>query len=176
MGADAVAEIAAAARKTRAAGSARVHMVVFTDPPPDPDHDVSSAYEGVTDLARRRTRVAQREIGRWSVALQERIVERWPWLEAILDDEDDHDEALTVGMVYIGTQAFFGSDEGGWRAIDEGEVDAPARHRADPVWILEVLSRVDGAHARGSEEVAGAPCTRAASAGPPGRGTRAINA
>ena len=63
MGTDAVAEIAAAARTTRAAGSARVHARVFTDPPQPPDRDVSSALDGVTDLERWRTRIVERETG-----------------------------------------------------------------------------------------------------------------
>jgi hypothetical protein len=159
VGTDAVAEIAAAARTTRAAGSARVHARVFTDPPLPPARDVSSARDGVTDLTRWRTRVVEREIGRWWETLEERIVRRWPWLEDA-EDEDDEDEPLTMDMVYIGTKAFFGTDEGGWRGSDEGDVDAPGRHRADPVWIIEVLRQVDGAHARGSDEVAAAPCKR----------------
>jgi hypothetical protein len=160
MGANAVAEIAAATRATRAAGSARVHARVFTDPPQPPDRDVGSLCEGVTDLARWRTRVVQRNLSGFWEALEKRVVKRWPWLEDFADDEDDDDEPLTMGMVYIGTKGFFGTDKGGWRASEEGDVDAPARHRADPVWIVEVLARVDGAHARGSDEVAGAPCTR----------------
>lgn len=113
MGTDAVAEIAAAARTTRAAGSARVHARVFTDPPLPPERDVSSARDGVTDLTRWRTRVVEREIGRWWETLEERIVRRWPWLEDA-EDEDDDDEPLTMDMVYIGTKGFFGTDEGGW--------------------------------------------------------------
>jgi hypothetical protein len=159
VGTDAVAQVAAAARATRAAGSARVHARVFTDPPLPPARDVSSAREGVTDLARWRTRVVERDIGRWWETLEERIVGRWPWLEDVADDEDD-DEPLTMGMIYIGTKGFFGTDEGGWRASDQGDVDAPGRHTADPVWIMEVLGQVDGAHARGSDEVAAAPCMR----------------
>jgi hypothetical protein len=129
VGTDAVAEIAAAVRTTRAAGSARVHGRVFTDPPPPPERDVSSVLDGVTDLARRRTRVVHRDVGGWWEALEDRLVGRWPWLE------DDDGEPLTMGMVYIGTQGFFGTDEGGWHASDQGDADAPARHRADPVWI-----------------------------------------
>jgi hypothetical protein len=161
MGTDAVAEIAAAARTTRAAGSARIHARVFTDPPRPPDRDISSARDGVTDLERRRTRVVQREIGRWWDALEERIVGRWPWLEDVGEDPEG-DAPLTMGMAYIGTKGFFGTDEGGWRASDEGDVDAPGRHRADPVWIVEVLDQVDGAHKRGSHEVEGDLCTRLA--------------
>jgi hypothetical protein len=159
VGTDAVAEIAAAARTTRAAGSARVHARTFTDPPRPPDGDVSFGKEGVTDLARWRTRVVQRELGGWWDGLEKRIVERWPWLEDVDDDEDD-DEPLTMGLVYIGTKGFFGTDEGGWHTIDHGDVDAPRRHRADPVWIVEVLGQVDGAHPRGLDEVGGEACRR----------------
>jgi hypothetical protein len=160
VGTDAVAEIAAAARATRAAGSARVHARVFTDPPQPRERDVSSVRDGVTDLARWRTRVVQREIGGWWETLEERIVGRWPWLQDVADDEDDDDESLTMGMVYIGTKGFFGTDEGGWGASGEGDVGAPARHRADPVWIVEVLGQVDGAQPRGRGEVRGEACRR----------------
>jgi hypothetical protein len=160
VGPDAVAEIAAAARTTRAAGSARVHARVFTDPPQPPGRDIRSELDGVTDLERRRTRIVQRDIGRWWTALAERIVGRWPWLEEVVDDEDDDDEPLTMGIVYTGTKGFFGTDEGGWQVSDEGDVDAPAHHRADPVWIVEVLGRVDGAHSRGVDEVGGEACRR----------------
>jgi hypothetical protein len=114
----------------------------------------------VTDLERWRTRIVEREMGRWWTALTDRIVGRWPWLEDVVDDEDADDEPLTMDMVYIGTKGFFGTDEGGWRVSDEGDVDAPARHRADPVWIVEVLGRVDGAHSRGLDEVGGEACRR----------------
>jgi hypothetical protein len=160
VGTDAVAEIATAARATRAAGSARVHARVFTDPPQPPERDVSSVRDGVTDLARWRTRVVEREIGGWWKALGERIVGRWPWLQDVADDEHDDDEPLTMGMVYIGTKGFFGTDEGGWGASGEGDVGAPARHRADPVWVVEVLGKVDGAQPRGRGEVRGEACRR----------------
>jgi hypothetical protein len=158
VGPDAVAEIAAAARATRAAGSARVHARVFTDPPPPPDRDVGSAYEGVTDLAHWRTHVVHRELNGWWDALEERILARWPWLAGVADNDDD--EPLTMNMVYIGTKGFFGTDEGGWRASDEGDVDAPGRHRADPVWIVEVLDQLDGAQPRGFGDVGGEACRR----------------
>jgi hypothetical protein len=101
VGTDAVAEIAAAARTTRAAGSARVHARVFTDPPQPPDRDVSSALDGMTDLERRRTRIVQREIGGWWTALAQRIVGRWPWLEDVVDDGGDDDEPLTIGTTEL---------------------------------------------------------------------------
>ena len=159
MGTDALAEIAAAARATRAAGSARVHARVFTDPPRPPDRDVSSVREGVTDVARWRTHVVQRKLNGWWKALEERIVGRWPWLEDVADEDDD-DEPLTMDTVYIGTKGFFSIDEGGWQAIDEGDVDAPGRQRGDPVWIVEVLGRVDDAQPRGLGEVGGESCRR----------------
>ena len=159
MRTDAVAEIAAAARTTRAAGCARVRARVFTDPPRPPERDVSSEYEGVTDLARRRTRVVDRPIGRWWEALEERMVGRWPWLEDVVGDEDD-DEPLTMSTVYAGTKLFVGTDDGGWRASEQGDVGAPGRHTADPVWIVEVLDQIDGAQPRGVGEVGGERCRR----------------
>jgi hypothetical protein len=127
--------------------------------PRPPERDVSSAYEGVTDLARWRTRVVYRDLNGWWGALEERIVGRWPWLEDVANDDDD-DEPLTMDMVYIGTKGFFGTDEGGWRPSDQGDVDAPGRQRADPVWIVEVLCRVDAAQPRGLGELGGAACRR----------------
>ena len=111
-------------------------------------------------MARWRTRVVHRNLNGWWKALEERVVGRWPWLRDIADDEDDDDEPLTMDMVFIGTKDFFGTDEGGWRASDQGDVDAPARHRADPVWIVEVLRRVDGAQPRCLGEVGGEACGR----------------
>jgi hypothetical protein len=40
------------------------------------------------------------------------------------------------------------------------DVDAPGRHRADPLWIVEVLRQVDGAQPRGLGEVGGESCRR----------------
>jgi hypothetical protein len=147
-------------RARRGRRAPRACTRAFTDPPQPPDRDVSSALDGVTDLERWRTRIVEREMGRWWTALTDRIVGRWPWLEDVVDDEDADDEPLTMDMVYIGTKGFFGTDEGGWRVSDEGDVDAPARHRAGPVWIVEVLGRVDGAHSRGLDEVGGEACRR----------------
>jgi hypothetical protein len=92
--------------------------------PRPPERDVSSAYEGVTDLARWRTRVVYRDLDGWWGALEERIVGRWPWLEDVANDDDD-DEPLTMDMVYIGTKRFFGTDEGGWRPSDQAMSTRP---------------------------------------------------
>jgi hypothetical protein len=92
---------------------------VFTDPPRPSERDISSAYKGVTDLARWRTRVAYRDLNGWWEALEERIVGRWPWLEDVADDEDD-DEPLTMGMVYIGTRG----SSGPMRAAGEQAIKA----------------------------------------------------
>jgi hypothetical protein len=80
VGSEAVEEIAAAARTTLAAGSARVRERVFSDPPRstpfDIDFDFDVVKEGVTDLARRRTRVEQ-SMTAWE-GLSERLLKRFP--------------------------------------------------------------------------------------------------
>jgi hypothetical protein len=157
VGAHAVDEIAAAARTTLAAGSARVHGRIFHDPPRPPETDLGSRFQGVTDLARHRTRVEQRFSGHCWGALDELLVERFPWLGDVEGDADDVPESMT--MVYAGTRRFFGDDRG-WYSVGEGDVQARRRHEADPVWIVEVLGRVDGAEERAADDVRGEPCRR----------------
>jgi hypothetical protein len=87
----AVEEIAAAARRTLPAGSARVHVRAFHDPPGPVARDLGFVQEGVTDLARRRTRVEHRFSGRGWDATVEGFVEHFPWF-----DEDDGSAWMTM--------------------------------------------------------------------------------
>src|SRR4051812_34703565 len=98
VGTQAVEEITAAARTTLAAGSARVHARVFSDPPRPPDRDRGSGRGGVTDCARRRTRVEQRSTGRGWESIGARLVERWPWLEEIDGGEQDGEDDEPLSM------------------------------------------------------------------------------
>jgi hypothetical protein len=147
-------EIAAAARRTLAAGSARVHVRAFNHPPRPVARDLGFVQEGMTDLVRRRTRVEHRFSGRGWDASVERFVEHFPWF-----DEDGGSASMT--MLYAGTESFFRVDcGGGWRSPCDGDVAAPRRHTADPVWIVEVLCQVDGAEQRAAGEACGESCRR----------------
>src|SRR4051812_19211697 len=85
-------DVREAARRTLAAGTARVCVRRFFDPPQT--HPLVAVMEmtteGVGDLTRRRARLEQLN-HEGADALAERLLSRWPWL----DDEDDDGGSAT---------------------------------------------------------------------------------
>jgi len=141
VGTQAVEEIAAAARTTLAAGSARVRERVFSDPPRSTPFDVDFVKEGVSDLARGRTRVEQSTTA-WQ-ELWERLLQRFPWL-----DEDQEGSSASMTFVYAGTRSYFGDPRRGWCLGGEGDERASCRMAHD---------RAVGLRHRGRHRAAGHP-------------------
>jgi hypothetical protein len=144
-------EVAAAAKATLASGAARVRHRWFFEPATPRFDRFLSTQEGVTDFARRRTRI-ERHVGPSVVDdLATRMIERYPWLE---DDEEDREPSA---IVLAGTASYFGGP-GRWKAHPDGDVHARERSRMDPAWIVEVLERADEVTARGEDVVRDVPC------------------
>jgi hypothetical protein len=149
-------DVAVAARRTLASGSARVWECTFSDPVPPPERSSAQFAEGVADLANvralMRTTIPPSDFA-------DRLLERFPWLDEAQDDGGDDDAVF----VYSGTAAVLGHGDR-WipLGLQEGDPAAGARVRSDPLWILEALSTVHEAEPRSDdlELVRGDPCRR----------------
>jgi hypothetical protein len=141
--------VAAAARATLGAGSARMWECRFVEPAGPPERSSTQYSEGVADLANVRAEIRVREAPMWSY-FADLILERFPWL----DDGEDGDEELEPTMVYAGTAGFIGN-EGTWMPLGlrTGDPHAGRRMPEDPLWILEALTIVADAAPRGAERV-----------------------
>jgi hypothetical protein len=149
-------EIATAARTTLASATARVWHRSFLDPPEPPLGRFVTTQEGVTDMARRRTRTELEgppKIDEWGA----RLLARYPWLDD--DEEDDEHERSHPTLVYAGTASFFKSG-GRWMVDDEGAETGRTRGPMDPLWIVDVLAHADEAVPRGEDVVRGVSCRR----------------
>ncbi len=114
-------DVAGAARRTLASGSARVWECRFVDPPPG--RSVGRFAEGVADLANVRA-LMRATIPPWDFA--DRLLERFPWLDE--EEDDDDDEAV---FVYAGTAAFLGhGDRWMLLGLKEGDPSAGTRRHA----------------------------------------------
>ncbi len=143
--------VAAAARATIGAGSARVWSCAFGDA-----GEIWMSEEGLSDFRGFRTRTTQADAPAFD-RFVETLEERYPWLR---DDDDDADGPPPV-TVYAGTASFFGSD-GRWTRIADGEASARCRVHSDPAWILDALSQAEiSEFTLGvTEPVRGEPCER----------------
>jgi hypothetical protein len=148
MPADAI--VAAAARATLGAGSARVWACSFSD-----TGEVWMSSEGLSDFAAYRTRTTSTS-GPALEAIVSTLEERFPWLR----DDDEADESPQE-MVYAGLASFFGSGDA-WTVIGDGDSAVRERSHTDPAWILDALSqaRISAFPRDASEPVRGEPCER----------------
>ena len=147
-------DVREAARRTLAAGSARVWTRNFLDPPVS--HPLVATFlmtaEGVADLTRRRVRLEIAESPEMEAALQ-RIASKWPWL-AVEDDDESTDE-VQLATVVIAGRRYVGSGQH-WTLGEHGsQLDNPA-------WILDALAGAGGARRVGREHVRGTACERLA--------------
>jgi hypothetical protein len=150
-------EVATAARTTLASATARVWSGSFFDPSDTRLERFVTSEEGVTDLARRRTRT-EHEMPTKFVEWGARLLERYPWLDDGEADSSERERSRSV-VVYAGTASFYKSGDR-WTAGDDGEQTALARSPRDPLWIVEALVHADEATARGEDVVRGAACQR----------------
>jgi hypothetical protein len=147
-------DVREAARRTLAAGTARVCVRRFFDPPQT--HPLVAVMEmttdGVVDLTRRRARLEQLD-HEGADALAERLLSRWPWLD---DEEGEDDEEIPFVTVFIGGRRYSGYGLR-WVLMDEG---GPAVPPENPIWILDALAGAGTARPLGVEEVRGERCER----------------
>src|SRR5512132_3531667 len=153
-------DVAGAARRTLASGSARVWECRFSEPTAQRGSGAQFAV-GIADLANVRLRVSETPHPAWD-HLADLILERFPWL----DDDDDHEdsnEGEPAVVVHAGTAAFFGGGDL-WFAmgLDKGDPVAGRRRFGDPLWSLEALTNVGETAARSDEPelVRGDACRR----------------
>jgi hypothetical protein len=141
--------VAAAARTTLAAGTARISHGLSLEPPHRRFGRFATAQEGVTDLARRRTRT-DREAPEMLQAWARRLTARWPWL----GEEDEDERAARTTTVYWGRACLVDLGAGRWMAADNG-------HGAlDPLGIVDALAYAEAVDARGDATLRGVACRR----------------
>jgi hypothetical protein len=151
-------DVAGAAQRTLASGSARVWECRFSDPLPPSERSFTRFAEGVADLTKVRVQMRS-TIPPVFDHLEQVLLERFPWLEDV-DEDDDEDEPVTV---YAGTAGFLGhGDRWMLLGLEEGDPAAGRRARSDPLWILEALTTTDHTTSRTDERelVRGDLCRR----------------
>jgi hypothetical protein len=150
-------DVREAARRTLRAGSARVAMHWFLEPPVSNRliAAMQQRVEGVADLSRRRARLSTLPNPELD-ALADRIASRWPWL----DDADDEGEGEGEGAdrsewvtVMIGGHRYVGTGQRWTLADPDCALDNPA-------WVLDALGGARGASPAGAEDVRGVACDR----------------
>jgi hypothetical protein len=149
-------EVRAAARRTLAAGTARVFFGTQFEPPQERLAmrlgEIRS--EGVAHVARRRVRLTRSE----SPAIETlagRVLQRFPWLD---DGEEDEESGA---VIVDGVRYFFAGD----RAHRIGD----AHDEDDPTWILHALTGAhDGPPGDDDPDVRGVATTSLHATVPPG--------
>jgi hypothetical protein len=119
-------ELGAVREATLAAGTARLALTRFAEGQLPWEWE-----EGLTDLQRRRTATTM------TLAEGDRvmkaILERWPWLEYLDDDDDDGSQTL-----HLGSATYHVAGE---RCVEiSAGLETGPRGHADPTWIIDALA------------------------------------
>lgn len=120
-----------AAAATLAAGSCRLRLTHFTDPPPE-RFAFTMVEVGVADLDRRRTHMVSESTPEALDDVGEAIIARWPWLEDLGDDEPADDDTEFPHVWADGVSYWRGPR--GWTRAGHANVSM------HPLWIVEQLA------------------------------------